>query len=184
MTTKLVLIDRDGVINEEVQDGYVEAPEELLIYPRALQAFALFKKHGFTCVVITNQSVVARGRITKDELDAIHNHLRETVAANNGHITDIHVCMDHPDSPTNRRKPAPGMLLEAIAAYGSDAASTPMIGDSIVDMQAAASAGCKRYLVMTGKGPITQGRLTQNLYPVTLCEDILDAATLIVSAKT
>ncbi len=179
--TRLVLIDRDGVINEEVEDGYVESPAELNIYPRALEAFALFKKHGYTCVVITNQSVVARGRITLAQLDEIHQYMIDTVKTKGGEIAGIFACLDHPDSPTARRKPNPGMLLEALEQYGADAAGTAMIGDAITDMQAAHSAGCMRYLVNTGKGNITRGLLTENLYPVTFCDDILDAAIKITS---
>lgn len=180
--TKLVLIDRDGVINEEVQDGYVEAPSELIIYPRALQAFALLKKHAFTCVVVTNQSVVARGRITETELEGIHRYLSDTVREYGGEIAEIFACMDHPDRPTDRRKPAPGMLLEALLKYGAAADSTPMIGDAITDIQAAHSAGCQRYLVMTGKGRNTITQITENLYPVTFCDDILHAAETIVGS--
>lgn len=178
---KLVLIDRDGVINEEVQDGYVESPAELTIYPRALEAFSLFKKRGYTCVVITNQSVVARKRITSEQLDEIHQYLCDTVYANGGEIAKIYACLDHPDAPTLRRKPNPGMLLEALEQYGANAATTAMIGDAITDIQAAHGAGCLRYLVNTGKGIITRGLLTENLYPVTFCDDILDAAIKITS---
>lgn len=181
--TKLVLIDRDGVINEEVQDGYVESPSELIIYPRALEALALFKKHGYTCVVITNQSVVARGRITLAQLDEIHQHMIDTVKAKGGEITKVFACLDHPDSPTPRRKPNPGMLLEALEQFSADAANTAMIGDAITDVQAAHGAGCMCYLVTTGKGNITRKLLIENPYPVTFCDDILDAAIKITTAK-
>lgn len=181
--TRLVLIDRDGVINEEVKDGYVESPDELTIYPRALEAFALFRKHGYTCVVVTNQSVVARKRISIEQLEEIHKYLSDTVSANGGEIAMIYACLDHPDSPTPRRKPNPGMLLEALEHFGATAAKTPMIGDAITDMQAAHSAGCPPYLVTTtGKGSITRALLSENPYPVTFCDDILDAAIKITSA--
>lgn len=179
---KLALIDRDGVINVEVADGYLESIAELDIYPQALEAFALLKQNGFTCVVVTNQSVVARGRITLGDLHEIHNYLREKVAAAGGEIAEFYVCTDHPDKPTNRRKPGCGMLVEALEKYKAEPATTPMIGDAITDMHAAESAGCARYLVMTGKGKLTQTQLTEKLYPVTVSDDILDAARKIIAA--
>lgn len=180
MKTRLVLIDRDGVINVEKESGYVESPGELIIYPRALEAFALLRAHGFTCAIVTNQSVVGRGRITLDQLNEIHEHLRHEAIAHGGDISRVYACTDHPDQASNRRKPGCGMLREAIEAYGVEASHTPMIGDALTDMQAAAEAGCPRYLVLTGKGTHTREKLTENLYPVTVCEDILDAARKII----
>lgn len=178
---KLILVDRDGVINEEVKDGYVEAPQELIIYPRALEAFSLFRQKGYTCAVITNQSVVARGRISLEQLNAIHSHMCDAVQKAGGEIARVFACLDHPDAPTFRRKPNPGMLIEALDYFKAEAAATPMIGDAITDIQAAHGAGCRRYLVMTGKGISSKSQITENLYPVTLCEDILDAALKITS---
>lgn len=179
--TKLVLIDRDGVINEEKKSGYVESPEELIIYPQALEAFRLLAEAGFTCVVVTNQSVVGRGIISRTQLDAIHRHLAETIAQNGGKLAEVIACTDHPSQASERRKPGAGMLWEAIEKYGAVPAATPMIGDAITDMQAAYAAGCPRYLVMTGKGKESAEHITLNLYPVTCCEDILDAARKITT---
>lgn len=178
---KLVLIDRDGVINEELP-YYVKSLEELVIYPAALEAFALFKQNGFTCVIITNQSVVGRDIISQATLDRIHDNLREKVKVHGGAIDDILVCTDHPDRATYRRKPKPGMLLEAIEKYKASASSTPFIGDATTDMEAALAAHCPRYLVMTGKGKKTWSALPDTLKPVTPCNDLLDAARKIVSS--
>lgn len=179
--TRLVLIDRDGVLNVEKESGYVESPEELNIYPQALQALALLKQHGFTCVVVTNQSVVGRGRITQEQLDAIHAYLCKTVEAHGGKITQVLACTDHPNHATNRRKPGPGMLLEALKTYQAQPSLTPMIGDAITDLQAAHAAGCPRYLVMTGKGTKTKTQLTENLSPVYCSETILEAVRHIIA---
>jgi len=177
---KLVLIDRDGVLVEE-RTGYVKSIDELSIYPRALQAMALFKQRGFTCVMITNQSVVGRGIIELATLERIHHFLCDNVAAHGGKIEDVIFCTDHPDKATYRRKPKPGMLIEALEKYGADAAKTPMIGDALTDMEAAQKAGCPRYLVMTGKGAAHAQQIPTALQPVTLCRDILDAAEHIVT---
>jgi D-glycero-D-manno-heptose 1,7-bisphosphate phosphatase len=176
---KLVLIDRDGVINEELQ-GYVKSPEELHILEPALEGLALLKRSGFTCVVITNQSVVGRGIISMDTLNRIHKYMRAAVKARGGDIDDVIACTDRPDHATYRRKPAPGMLLEAMEKYRALPASTPFIGDAPTDMEAAHAAGCPRYLVMTGKGRDTARALPEKLQPVTLCDDLLSAARKIV----
>jgi D-glycero-D-manno-heptose 1,7-bisphosphate phosphatase len=176
---KLVLIDRDGVINEELPH-YVKTPDELVIPEPALKGLALLRQHGFACVIVTNQSCVGRGIITADTLDRIHDRLRETVADQGGAIIDIFACTDHPKAATHRRKPAPGMLLEAMEKYRALPASTPFIGDAPTDMEAAHAAGCPRYLVMTGKGRDTARALPEKLQPVTLCDDLLSAARKIV----
>ncbi len=177
---KLVLVDRDGVLNKE-RSGFVTSPEELSMLPQALEALALFRQKGFTCVVITNQSVVGRGIIPRVMLDTIHAHLCTAVAVHGGHIEKVIACTDHPDHATHRRKPGAGMIWEALHAFPTDPARTPFIGDSAVDMEAAHTAGCPRYLVMTGKGQETSRTLSAHLQPVTLCKDVLDAAQRIVT---
>jgi D-glycero-D-manno-heptose 1,7-bisphosphate phosphatase len=175
---KLVLADRDGVINEEIP-GYVTSPRELILLPQALKAFALFRQEGFTAVVITNQSVVGRGIISLDTLHSIHEFMQAGIEAHGGKIDEVFICTDLPDAASRRRKPEPGMLLEALEKYGADAQETCFIGDALTDMQAAHAAGCRRYLVMTGKGRSVT--VPDDLQPVTFCADILDAARKIVS---
>jgi D-glycero-D-manno-heptose 1,7-bisphosphate phosphatase len=176
---KLVLIDRDGVINEELPH-YVKSVEELVVPEPALEGLALLKKQGFTCVIITNQSVVGRGIITDAMLTRIHNHLREAVASHGGEISDIFACTDRPDEATYRRKPSPGMLIDAMEKYKAAPEKTPFIGDATTDMQAAFDAGCPRYLVMTGKGRQTAQKFPDALRPAVFCNDLLDAARRIV----
>ncbi len=172
---KLVLIDRDGVINEEIP-GYVKSPEELAIMPQALDALALFKKAGFTCVVITNQSVVGRGIITADALDGIHDVLKKAAEKKGGCIAEVLSCHDHPNRATDRRKPGPGMLFEAMEKYNATPQETIFIGDALTDLEAAYRAGCRRCLVMTGKGRETARHIPEYLQPVMICTDMLDAA--------
>lgn len=178
---KLVLIDRDGVINKETIGEYTKSPDELILLPGVFEAFALFKEKGFTTVVITNQAVVGRGIITEEQLKEIHKFLQKKIEENGGKLEEVIFCPDHPDRATERRKPGAGMLLEALEKYKALAANTPFIGDALVDMQAAHKAGCPRYLVMTGKGQETAGNMPLSLYPVTICADILDAAQKIVN---
>lgn len=176
---KLVLIDRDGVINEEIE-GFITSPDALNVLKPAIEALALLTKAGFTCVICTNQSVVGRGIIDEPMLNRIHDKLRGLVQAGGGAIADIFFCADHPDQPTYRRKPRPGMLIEAMEKYKAAPESTPFIGDALTDLRAAHEAGCKRYLVMTGKGRKTMEKLPDELRPVAIFKDLLEAAQAIV----
>jgi len=177
---KLVLVDRDGVINQEIP-GYVTSPEEFLILPQALEAFALLKKNGFTAVVVTNQSVVGRGIISPGMLHAIHGGMQQKVASCGGEIAEVFVCTDSPENATFRRKPKPGMLLEALEKYNARPEETCFIGDALTDMEAAYAAGCQRYLVMTGKGRESMKRIPDYLQPVAVHADILEAAREIIN---
>ncbi len=179
---KLVLVDRDGVINRELA-GYVTRPEELDVLPAACEAFALLGRHGFTCAVVTNQSVVGRGIISAAELDDIHDALRARIERSGGRIDAIYACPDTPDAAGSRRKPQPGMLLEALERYKAVAGETPFIGDALTDMEAAHRAGCRRYLVRTGKGAEAARAIPPHLLPVEVCEDILGAAQKIVGQQ-
>jgi D-glycero-D-manno-heptose 1,7-bisphosphate phosphatase len=179
---KLVLIDRDGVVNEEIP-GYVKSPAELKVLPQARAAIALLTKKGFTTAVITNQSVVGRGIISEKDLDQIHAVMRAEIEKEGGKIDEIFVCTDHPGSATHRRKPGPGMLLEALEQYGAQAKDTPFIGDALTDMEAALGAGCPRYLVMTGKGRTEMQNIPARLQPVIVCTDILEAARKITGTR-
>jgi D-glycero-D-manno-heptose 1,7-bisphosphate phosphatase len=177
---RLVLLDRDGVLNEDRLD-YVKSVEELVIFPRALEALALLAQKGFTCVIVTNQSAVGRGIISEATLGRINGYLCDAVKAHGGNIAEIFVCTDTPDKATYRRKPKPGMLIEALEKYAASPAQTPFIGDTLSDMEAALAAGCPRYLVHTGKGRQAAHSLPASLQPVTVCTDVLDAAQRIVT---
>jgi len=177
---KLALIDRDGVLNEELPN-YVKSVNELTILPQAFEALRMLHENEFTCVVVTNQSVVGRGIIEQFTLDKIHKYLLHEIEAQGGKIAEVLVCTDHPSNASYRRKPKPGMLIEALEKYNALPEKSPMIGDALTDMEAAHAAGCPRYLVMTGKGKSVMHSIANSLQPVTVCADILDAAQRIIS---
>src|SRR6185369_3880677 len=104
----------------------------------------------------------------------------EEIETGGGKVDAVFSCTDRPDKATNRRKPGPGMLLEALKKYNAEAKHTPFIGDALTDMEAAYRAGCLRYLVMTGKGAQEMKKIPQHLEPVVICTDILDAAKKII----
>ncbi len=179
--SKLLLLDRDGVICEDLPEG-VTRIGEFRFLPGVREAIARFTAQGWRVAVITNQSGVAKGLMTLKTLAEIHRYMREEIEKAGGRIDAVYCCTDHPERPGLRRKPAPGMLLEALADFGAIPEATPMIGDALRDMEAAAAAGCRRVLVRTGKGEATlkQG-FSPAVEPVLICADLAAAAVLLAA---
>lgn len=150
----LVLFDRDGVINVDTPEGITQ-PEQLRLIDGSAQAIARLNQAGIKVAVITNQSVVGKGLISEAQLHEIHAFLTSLLAEHGAHLDAIYWCGDAPDAPSHRRKPAAGMLHEALADFGENPAETPMVGDALRDLQAAQVAGCPAHLVLTGKGQKT-----------------------------
>ena len=124
----LVLMDRDGVLNED-RDGHIKSPGELVMIDGSAEAVADLNAAGHKVVLITNQSAVGRGIISREMLDRIHDVLRDELARVGGRLDDIFFCTDAPGAATERRKPDAGMLREALSRYRAVAGETPMIGD-------------------------------------------------------
>jgi D-glycero-D-manno-heptose 1,7-bisphosphate phosphatase len=172
---RLVLLDRDGVLNADRPDS-VKSPAELLLLPGAADAVRRLNEAGRLVVVCTNQGVVGRGVIDEAMLDRIHDKLRVELARAGGRLDALFHCSDSPERPGPRRKPAPGMLREAMARFRIPANETVMIGDALVDLEAAAAAGCRRILVRSGKGRATQAAgIPARLLPVAVHEDLAAA---------
>lgn len=149
----LILLDRDGTLTvEDPSGGYVLLPNDLKLIEGAAEAVEKLNQAGLNVALVTNQSPVGRGIITETELEAIHISLKEKLAASGAHLDRLYVCTDPPDQPTPRRKPGPGMLIEAMADFDVSPEETLMIGDDLRDLQAAMTAGCRAMLVRTGKG--------------------------------
>jgi len=177
----LVLLDRDGVINVDRPEGVLRW-DEFSFVPRALEALALLSNAGFVVAVCTNQSAIGKGLLTAEGLHDIHHQMQAEIIAAGGRIDAIFSAPDHPDHPGPRRKPAPGMLLEALAQFGADPARTPFVGDAQRDMEAAFAAHCPRILTRTGKGAVLEaGGIPQHIAPLTVCADLYDAAELITA---
>ncbi|MGD0465272.1 MAG: D-glycero-beta-D-manno-heptose 1,7-bisphosphate 7-phosphatase [Gammaproteobacteria bacterium] len=152
---KLIILDRDGVINWETGiDSRVTSPEEWKEIPGSLEAIVKLKKAGFTVCVATNQSIVSKGIITINTLNAIHNKMQQALQTLGGLIDQIFVCPHKTSDNCLCRKPKPGMLLAAAKAYNVDYANqqVPFVGDSDVDILAARAGGLVPVLVKTGKG--------------------------------
>jgi D-glycero-D-manno-heptose 1,7-bisphosphate phosphatase len=152
---KLIILDRDGVINED-SDQYIKSPDEWRPIPGSLEAIARLNQWGYRVVVVTNQSGVGQGLYEMDTLNAIHDKMVKAAAQVGGRIDAIFFCPHTNDDKCNCRKPQPGLLQEVARRYNADLAGVPAIGDSLRDLQAAAAVGAQPILVLTGKGQKTR----------------------------
>jgi dolichyl-phosphate beta-glucosyltransferase len=146
-----VLLDRDGTLNES-PGRYVRSLADFRPIPGAFEAVGRLCRAGWRVSVITNQGGLALGLVEGEELDRIHGECARRAAEHGGAFDGFYVCPDDPDAPTDRRKPAPGMLLEAARDHGYDLARSYMIGDSERDLAAGRAAGAEPLLVLTGHG--------------------------------
>jgi len=152
---KLIILDRDGVINYD-SDQFIKSPQEWRPIEGSLEAIALLNQFGWRVVVATNQSGVGRGLFDMDTLAAIHEKMHRSLAQTGGRIDAIFFCPHAADSKCACRKPKPGMLLEIASRVNVDLADVPVVGDSLRDLQAADAAGAQPVLVRTGKGTKTE----------------------------
>jgi D-glycero-D-manno-heptose 1,7-bisphosphate phosphatase len=152
---KLIILDRDGVINYD-SDQFIKSPQEWRPIEGSMEAIALLNQWGWRVVVASNQSGVGRGLFDMDTLAAIHDKMHRTVAQAGGRIDAIFFCPHAADSRCACRKPKPGMLLEIAERFSVDLAEVPVVGDSLRDLQAAVTAGAQPVLVRTGKGAKTE----------------------------
>ncbi len=148
---KLIILDRDGVINQD-SDAYIKSADEWQPIPGSIDAIARLSAAGYSVVVATNQSGLGRGLFELDDLEAIHDKMRGQVEAGGGHISGIYYCPHLPTAGCTCRKPAPG-LLDAIAQdFSTSLAGVVFIGDSLKDLQAGVERQCQPILLRTGKG--------------------------------
>lgn len=172
---KLVLLDRDGVINYD-SEAYIKGPDEWRPLPRSLKAIADLQAH-VVVAVCTNQSGLGRGLFDHDSLCNIHVKFAQALRDTEGEPVNIYVCPHTPEELCNCRKPAPGLLQTAMQDLSATPEQTLFIGDSPRDLQAAQACGCQPILVKTGNGLRT---LEEYPVPVPVFEDLATfAATLI-----
>lgn len=152
---KIVILDRDGVINQD-SDAYIKSPDEWQPIPGSLEAIGRLCAAGYRVFVATNQAGVGRGLLDLSTLHAIHERMQQACAACGGHIEGIEYAAEHPDQATERRKPGPGMLFDIARRAGVSVTGVPFVGDSLRDVQAAQAAGALPVLVRTGNGRRTE----------------------------
>ena len=152
---KFVILDRDGTINHD-SDQYIKSPEEWKPIKGSMEAIARLTQAGYRIVVATNQSGIARGLFDMTTLNLIHDAMHRAAAQAGGRIDAIFFCPHAADSDCECRKPRPGMLLEIARRFNVPLDEVHMVGDAVRDLQAAAAAGARPVLVLTGKGKKTQ----------------------------
>lgn len=148
---KLIILDRDGVINYD-SDQFIKSPDEWRAIPGSLEAIARLNQWGWRVVVASNQSGVGRGLFGMDTLNAINDKMVKSLAQVGGRLDAIFFCPHAADSTCACRKPKPGLFVQIAERFNVDLAGVPCVGDSLRDLQAGVAVGCQPYLVLTGKG--------------------------------
>jgi D-glycero-D-manno-heptose 1,7-bisphosphate phosphatase len=151
---KLIILDRDGVINYD-SDQFIKSPEEWRPIPGSLEAIARLNHAGFRVVVATNQSGLGRGLFDTAAMIAVNEKLHKALAHVGGRIDAVFYCPHPADSDCSCRKPKPGLLIEIGQRFGVELTGVPCIGDSLRDLQAAQAVGAQPILVLSGKGEKT-----------------------------
>jgi len=181
---KVVFLDRDGTINVDSAD-YIKSRSEFAFIPGSIEAIRDLTVNGFTAIVITNQSALARRFVSPEELDAMHAMMCREIAAAGGKITDTFFCPHLPDEGCECRKPAPGLIEQARQKYNIDLADSIMVGDSAKDIACGRNAGCGRtVLVKSGLGPEVEKELMKKSISADfVAENLREAAAWIISER-
>ena len=161
---KLVILDRDGTINEDSPE-FVKSADEWLPLPGALEAIARLNHGGWHVVVASNQSGLGRGLFEVSDLNDIHAKMHRLLAASGGRIDAVFYCPHAPGESCRCRKPEPGLFEQISDRYGVGLTNVPAVGDSARDLLAAAAVGCEPHLVLTGKAVVYKGRSLSDDYP-------------------
>ena len=184
MLKKVVFLDRDGTINFDSAD-YIKSRSEFAFIPGSIEAIRNLTANGFTSIVITNQSALARKYISPEELEAIHAMMCRAVDSGGGKIADIFFCPHLPDGGCKCRKPAPGLIYQARQKYNIELANSIMVGDNVKDIACGRNAGCGgTVLVKSGKDPDVEKELKK--WPISadfVAGNLLEAAEWIITTK-
>jgi D-glycero-D-manno-heptose 1,7-bisphosphate phosphatase len=148
---KLIVLDRDGTINED-RDDFVKSADEWVPLPGALEAIARLNHAGWHTVVATNQSGLGRGTFDMAALNSMHVKMNQMLAKQGGRVDAVFFCPHAPDEACNCRKPLPGLFQQIGERFGVSLQDVPVVGDTLRDLQAGAAVGCQPHLVLTGKG--------------------------------
>jgi D-glycero-D-manno-heptose 1,7-bisphosphate phosphatase len=177
---RAVFIDRDGTIN--VEKEYLYLIDDFEFIPGAPEAIRLLNEAGFLVVVVTNQSGIARGYYTEEDVLHLHRHIAAQLETVGARVDAWYFCPHHPSGRGSYaltcrcRKPLPGMLLEAASRFDIDLASSVMIGDKLADVGAGLAAGCRTILVRTGYGTTDELHVPPK---TNVCNDLMDAALMV-----
>ena len=172
-----IFLDRDGTLNSD--PGYISSIEDFSFFGFTILALQKMALDGNIFCIITNQSGVGRGLIKKNKLEVIHSFIKAEFKRNKIPLLDIYVCFDHPDNPSDRRKPGISMFNEAKKDHGLNLSNCLMIGDSIIDIKSGKKIGMDTMLVLTGNGKTTRRLLTKENFPKYVVNDLKEGAEVI-----
>ena len=175
---KVVFLDRDGVISKDSPD-HIKSWEEFHFLPKSKDGIKLLTENGFNIIVITNQSVIARKMVTKDELEEMHKKMKKEIENHGGKIIKIYYCPHHPDDGCNCRKPKPGLFLKAIKENNIDVSKSYVVGDRIMDVLAGKTIGSKTVIIPSELGLKELKESKAN--PDYIAKDLFDAAEWIIN---
>ncbi len=177
---KLIILDRDGVINQD-SDNFIKSVDEFIPLPGSIEAIARLNQMGYRVAIATNQSGIARGYYDLDTLNAMHDKLRSELATHGGCIDMIAFCPHGPDDNCECRKPKPGMYNDIARRFDVPLSGVPVIGDSLRDLQAAQAVGARPILVRTGKGERTIAK-AEGLDGIPIYNDLAAAVSSLLEA--
>ncbi len=180
-----IFIDRDGTINDEVE--FLRTPEQLHLIPHSADAISQLNELGLRVFILTNQSGIARGILTEDELCGIHARLLQLLENQNARIDKIYYCPHHPEGSIESyrkvcecRKPKPGLFRRAAEEYNIDLSRSYVIGDKMIDIQAGNNCGARTILVLTGYGKTELEHCHRNSMRIDyIAEDLYEAVQFV-----
>lgn len=176
---RLVIMDRDGVINQE-SAAYIKSPEEWIPISGSLEAIARLNKAGFVVVIASNQSGVGRGLFSLKTLEAIHARMQSALGAVGGHLDGIFFCPHKPEDDCDCRKPKTGLFRQIAEHFHIGLEGVPFIGDSPRDITVARAVGARPILVRTGDGERTLRQMPETV-GVEVYADLAEAASKLIN---
>jgi D-glycero-D-manno-heptose 1,7-bisphosphate phosphatase len=175
------ILDRDGVLNRELDSGWLASPSQWEWEEGSLEALQRLTQAGVKISVVSNQSGIGRGVVSRRDVDEVHQWLTQELAASGVELAGIHVCPHAPGDGCDCRKPRPGLVHQAMEQCGIARASSILIGDDKRDLEAGEAAGVRVALVRTGKGEIVRDQVEPNTL---VFKNLREAAISIVEART